>query len=433
MQRYTARHAIMGNLYGRALLGTVTSMSTNNILSDDFAQYPDDQFNDGQLYIYSGTVGTAVSQYRIISDFAQTSGNFTPVSAFSPQAVAGNLFEVHQHGGPFYADYNNAIDRAMIGAEDAYLTDKLSEALTMEFGRYEYPLPTGYRYLSKVQGDTLCPSGSMWGAENFEGSQGLYTAAGNQRISQAFVMDEDTWIGSIRLYLAHFGTIPTALTLTVSIQTNSSGLPSGDVVQNGTADTVLTSSIVGTYQFINFNLSKPVHLTADTTYHIVLQISSACDSTNFIGWGYDDGTSYGNGARATYGGAAWTAGTGTQIFVLGNPKITARYEDIPVTDWDVIRSDKLLYIADPIDGRVLRLIGQGQATALSADTDTIGVPEDYVIVKASAILLAGMAKGPQTDTQGMLQRAAYFDALAERYKAGMRVQPRPNSRVVDAR
>lgn len=411
-------------------------MSTNNIRSNNLLHLPDDALNDGECFVYSGT---AAGLSRRISDFAASNGEITPYSAYSPNAVAADLFEIHKYQGWMVADYNRAIDEAMQEAEDVYLADKIDTTLTMQQARFEYPIPSGFRYLGAVHMDTLLNASDYWGSQVYDDDQPLFSTSANAKLAQAFVPDANDipsgrWVGSVRLFLRMVGTYSVARTLTLKIETNSSGAPSGTQVTNASA-TLSSSSVSGSYGYADFAFTNPVWLTGDTTFHLVLSISGAADSTNYIAWGRDDSTQYGNGAAAT-GTAApvWTTiASAALIFALGNPVTTGRYAELAPDDWDVIRSDKFLWIRRPTEGRAIRVIGQGQATALSADTDTVGVPEGFIIAKATALMLAGRAGGPQVDADARLQRAMYWESVAEKARRRLFTQPRPNSRAVDAR
>ena len=430
MLRYDVRQAIMGNFWGKVYKGTVTSMSTNNIRSDDFTAYPNTTFADSQLFVYSGT---AINQTRVVSTFTQTNGEFAPSSAFSPQAVAGDLFEVHYAGGPLLADYNAAIARAYLDARDWYLTDLINETLTMEEKRHEYPIPSGFRYLSGVWQDLLAPV-TYWKSREYNAESGLYTGATTRvKLSQAFQCDEDSWINSVRLFLRKIGTISTALTITLTIETNTSGLPSGTQVAKAST-TLTTDSVPGAIRLIDFAFTDFVFLAKNTTYHIIISISGSADATNYIAWGRDDSSDYGDGNAGQYNGTSWSAITDAAfIFAIGNAAPDANFEPIPLGDWSVMPSDKTVWVRNPVEGRTLRLIGQGQATALAADTSTIVPNEEFIIARATQYVLQQFARGPQMDVEGMLTRAAWFKQVANELKVDMAIQPRPNSRIVELR
>lgn len=91
------------------------------------------------------------------------------------------------------------------------------------------------------------------------------------------------------------------LTLTVSIQTDNSGEPSGTAVSNGTANTIATSGWSTSNAERTVTWSTAPTLTAGTTYWLVFEVD-ATDGTNYITLGvnssYDE--NYLNFTRLTY-------------------------------------------------------------------------------------------------------------------------------------
>ncbi len=148
MNRAQVRQNVARNVEGRNfVVGTITSMNVNNPRCDSLAYFPNDNFNDSEFFVYAGT---AIGQSRRVSDFLQLNGEVVPLSAFAPNAVAGDSFEIHPHFGWTVEQFNAAIDMAHYAVEDIYLLDKVDESLTMIVDTYEYTIPAGFRYLSKV-------------------------------------------------------------------------------------------------------------------------------------------------------------------------------------------------------------------------------------------------------------------------------------------
>jgi hypothetical protein len=157
MTRAQLRHAIATMVEGRGFaLGTVTAMNGNAVQSADLALYPSEYFNDGELYV---TSGTAIGQGRRIASFAPegasppTYGEASFFVPFSPNAAADDPFEIHPLIGWTVAQYNQAIQGAHDEARDVVLLDKVDTSLTMASGQYEYAVPAGFRYLADAQED----------------------------------------------------------------------------------------------------------------------------------------------------------------------------------------------------------------------------------------------------------------------------------------
>jgi len=127
----------------------------------------------------------------------------------------------------------------------------------------------------------------------------------NQRRAQGFKFLVSRPVGRVNLWLKASGA-PTD-NLTVEIQTNSGGLPSGTVVTNGASNAVAGSSVGASYGWVAFDFSMPPQLTAGTQYHLVLKRSGSVDAANYYVWGADQSSpGYSDGAGSVYGGS-WLA------------------------------------------------------------------------------------------------------------------------------
>lgn len=425
--RTQLRQAISRNLRDLEL-ATVASMSGSNPRCTELKRFPDDDFNDGQVYCYSGT-GAGESQF--ISDFAQTNGELTPLSTWGTAPVANDLLEVRKADGLLVAAYHDAIDQAYRDIEDIYLADKLSETLTMERSRAEYTIPSGWRYLSSVE--YLMPI-IAWGSHSYDYAYSLYTGATTRvRLAQSIKVGNDVQISGVRLYLRKLGTISTAKTLTLAIQGNSSGFPNGSSIVTDATATLSTDSIDGTPAYYAFTFTNAVLLSRDTTYHLVLSISGAVDAVNYIIWCADTDNAYADGSPATYDGTDWTAVSGTTlIFSVLPARPNGVYVKLPPNLWHVTRSDKLLSLDVRYEGAGIRIIGQGQASLLTADATESTVPEGYVINQATALLLPQLP-GDRKDNRDIKALLSYYQGRAEALRSRCRVQPRPSSAIVDLR
>jgi hypothetical protein len=98
-------------------------------------------------------------------------------------------------------------------------------------------------------------------------------------------------------------------TVTVEIQTDSAGDPSGTPVTNGTKSMYL-SDIGESQNWISFVFDTPPSLTGSTQYHIVLKIDGLDNLVDrrYLHWSYTNTNPYANGMRKTSddGGTTWT-------------------------------------------------------------------------------------------------------------------------------
>lgn len=128
--------------------------------------------------------------------------------------------------------------------------------------------------------------------------------------------------------------------LTVTLETDNTGEPSGTPVTNGTSDDLLAFDVssrygctgstctTGAWEFFNF--SSNVTLSASTAYWIVLSGDYTASSTNAVKW-HKDATSggYAGGDGATFDGTNWTDETDVDYLFAVDRNHT---RDLTVTD-----------------------------------------------------------------------------------------------------
>lgn len=132
------------------------------------------------------------------------------------------------------------------------------------------------------------------------------------KISCMFTQSGARQIRKVYLYLKKKGTITSGKKVTVTLETDSTGSPSGTAVQaHATAD-VLCSAISTSYGWVEFAFTKPVTVANSTVYHIVLTGDYDVSGTNNVMIGTDTVAS---GGDFDYYDAAWT-GTSSTIKVL---------------------------------------------------------------------------------------------------------------------
>ncbi len=183
-----------------------------------------------------------------------------------------------------------------------------------KFGSKSARLMTAVEYYSDSNADT---------------DQGLYVSTSDKRLSQSFQVSSGESVSNVSLYL--YQTWSNARYLQVEIQTDSSGVPSGTPVSNGTsACSISYYGIPGAADFFDFTFATAPSLSASTQYHIVLikYTDSGCsteetsaNSFNHVDWLYDGSfSSYSNGDRATMNeSSVWSTQSGEDhIFVISD-------------------------------------------------------------------------------------------------------------------
>jgi len=123
------------------------------------------------------------------------------------------------------------------------------------------------------------------------------TGTPKTKLAQSFTISAASQISGVNVWLKKTGA-PTGL-LTISIQTDASGYPSGTLAHPYAITSLSESSLTTSYASVN--IPFPLFaLAAATTYHIVITTSRASGATNYISWGADTSSStYANGT-ATY-------------------------------------------------------------------------------------------------------------------------------------
>lgn len=197
---------------------------------------------------------------------------------------------------------------------------------TRTFNSFENPYTeTQYRInISNGTGTTYIEIGEI---EMMEAA--TYTD-GNTKLAQSFEVTGAQTVGAVKLYLKKEGSA--SGNLTVKIQTDNSGEPSGTTVTNGTSGTVAASTVTTSFTEIEFTFSTAPSLSGSTTYWLVLESSGSQDPVDYISWGVDNTTpGYTDGEFLVYAGS-WAGASSDACFtVLGEgtsydePCVVGRY------------------------------------------------------------------------------------------------------------
>ena len=162
---------------------------------------------------------------------------------------------------------------------------------------------------------TSANSGSTWTTGNHDTIFEVTTSAitENDKLAQSFQVTGSQIPTSVDLWLKKVGS-PTG-NLTVEIQADSAGDPSGTAISNGTSGTVAASSLGTSYGDINFTFGTPPSLSGSTTYWLVLKTTDSQSNTNYVEWGADTSTpSYADGSMSGESSATWSALSADAVF-----------------------------------------------------------------------------------------------------------------------
>ncbi len=157
----------------------------------------------------------------------------------------------------------------------------------------------------------------------------LRDTATRTQISQGIKVNTSSTVTKVKLWLKKVGTPGGTDTITLVIQTNSSGVPSGSAVSNGTATAVDISDTTGLvttgYSWVTFTFATNPTLTAGTQYHLVLQGAFTVSDANYILWGVDNfDVIYADGSMSVYDATTWTTESAYdacfEVYITGGAK-----------------------------------------------------------------------------------------------------------------
>lgn len=173
-------------------------------------------------------------------------------------------------------------------------------------------------------------------------SSGANLSATTSRIGQSFrVPYTDGTFSALELYLDKTGAPGN---LTVRIETDNGGKPSGTLVDANATATVAHTAVSTSKAFVRIDLSGFISLSANTVYWIVAKAAATVDGSNLYTWWYWPSTSDG----------AYTKGNGSRSFDSG-----ATYSD------------------EPAQSYIFKLLYGGQAAGNGA-TITVTYPKTYL-------------------------------------------------------
>lgn len=136
-------------------------------------------------------------------------------------------------------------------------------------------------------------------------------AADSVRLAAKFVQAATGTVKSIWLPLKERGTIPDGTVLTLAIQADDSGDPSGTDLKTAT---VALSSLTSSY--VNYEFSFTGFDLAAGTYWLVLTSDYTASGTNNVAWKAESGLVSG-GNQSVYDGTVWAADVDdSQIFTM---------------------------------------------------------------------------------------------------------------------
>ena len=236
-----------------------------------------------------------------------------------------NPLEIKPGDFKLVLNYNSDITGAKV-KRPGYITFLNNPDSLQVYNLIEEKLSSG-RFVLRVSGTSIYKyafTGSTWGSTVKTGigyvanqKQLIGDTAGTGNImdattdylAQGFQVDTTANCAYINLLLLQVGTTGN---LTVRIETDNAGSPSGTLVHANATATITATDVATTATWITVNFTA-FSLTANTQYHIVLRPSATADATNYIQWLGSTSNVYANGSLklSTNSGTSYSPATTT--------------------------------------------------------------------------------------------------------------------------
>lgn len=170
----------------------------------------------------------------------------------------------------------------------------------------EAPAPTGFRTYGTRGGDRLVDATEAYSDANIDATLNLGDVAANTERAQGFQLAAAGSTIRVSFWMQRVGSPIDFIRLRIE-DDNGSGLPNGTVLAGG-RDYLGATLLVGTYTRVDVVIETNTTLQASTTYHLIVERSTAVDAVNYYQVGTDDtAPGYANGAASVRDGAGvWT-------------------------------------------------------------------------------------------------------------------------------
>jgi len=155
---------------------------------------------------------------------------------------------------------------------------------------------------------------------------------GNASLAQSFEVTGTQTVKTVDLWLKKTGS-PTG-TLTLRIETDNAGEPSGTLAHANLTTTLAESSLSASYGDMTFAFSTGASISGSTPYWLVLSTDRSASETNYVSWGADGSSpSYADGEMMSELSSSWSAESKDAVFEVFAEGI--QYDSPAlVDDWD---------------------------------------------------------------------------------------------------
>ncbi len=133
------------------------------------------------------------------------------------------------------------------------------------------------------------------------------------KLAQSFEVTGTQTVETVDLWLKKVGS-PTG-TMTLRIETDNSGEPSGTLADANLTTTVAESGLGTSYADVSFTFSTPASISGSTTYWMVLSTDRSASESNYVHWGADGSSpGYANGQMMSEASSSWSAESKDAVF-----------------------------------------------------------------------------------------------------------------------
>ena len=274
--------------------------------------------------------------WRIHEDNSDEPGTVLDSGTKTPTASAVNTVNVS--GGPILAastKYWLSLEASAQSTDDAY--QWRGEVSSID---------------ANVGSNFSTDAGSTWDTISVSDLDCAFTISATtarDKLAQSFEVTGSQTPETVDLWLKKVGS-PTG-TMTLRIETDNSGEPSGTLVHANATTTLAESGLGTSYADVTFTFASAFTISGSTTYWLVLSTDRSASGTNYVVWGADTSTpSYADGEMMSEASSSWSAESADAIFEvngagteydepLGVGSVTGDSEEIGVRFDDGTGSD----------------------------------------------------------------------------------------------
>lgn len=192
----------------------------------------------------------------------------------------------------YYLDIGTGLISPTVTDSDLQVPARINRVTTQEKDLYTDTNKLEIEFwIPSTEANDLFNTGYESGGDSDGGFGGGYEEA------QSFQVNQDSAVTQTQLYLKGDGN-----DITVEIQTDADGSPSGTIVTDGSA--TITGFNNSSYSWKTAEFTEKPGINSNTTYWLVLKSDASTDNAYSVR--YDSTGEYAEGNRSHYNGTTWT-------------------------------------------------------------------------------------------------------------------------------